>query len=94
MKNVVAVQSRVEEFHDETGFDGVLSRAFASLTDMLNWCHHLPAVNGVFLALKGVYPQEELDNLPAGFTFVSGHRLDVPQLDAERHLIIVKKQQP
>ena len=94
LKNVVAVQSRVEEFHDETGFDGVLSRAFASLTDMLNWCHHLPAVNGVFLALKGVYPQEELDNLPAGFTFVSGHRLDVPQLDAERHLIIVKKQQP
>ena len=94
LKNVVAVQSRVEEFHDETGFDGVLSRAFDSLTDMLNWCHHLPAVNGIFLALKGVYPQEELDNLPAGFTFVSGHRLDVPQLDAERHLIIVKKQQP
>ena len=94
LKNVVAVQSRVEEFHDEVGFDGVLSRAFASLTDMLSWCHHLPAANGVFLALKGVYPQEELDNLPAGFTFVSGHRLDVPQLDAERHLIIVKKQQP
>ena len=94
LKNVVAVQSRVEELHDEVGFDGVLSRAFASLTDMLSWCHHLPAANGVFLALKGVYPQEELDNLPAGFTFVSGHRLDVPQLDAERHLIIVKKQQP
>ncbi len=94
LKNVVAVQSRVEEFHDEAGFDGVLSRAFASLTDMLSWCHHLPAANGVFLALKGVYPQDELDNLPNGFEFVSGHRLAVPQLDAERHLIIVKKQQP
>ena len=64
----------------------------ASLTDMLNWCHHLPAPQGVFLALKGLYPQDELTALPAGFTLVSSHRLDVPQLDAERHLIIVKKQ--
>lgn len=92
LKNVVAVQARVEDFHDEQGFDGVLSRAFASLTDMLNWCHHLPAPQGVFLALKGLYPQDELATLPAGFTLVTSHRLDVPQLDAERHLIIVKKQ--
>lgn len=69
-----------------------MSRAFASLTDMLNWCHHLPAPQGVFLALKGLYPQDELATLPAGFTLVTSHRLDVPQLDAERHLIIVKKQ--
>ena len=92
LKNVVAVQSRVEEFHDETGFDGVLSRAFASLNDMLSWCRHLPAPQGVFLALKGLYPQDELESLLSGFELVSAHRLDVPQLDAERHLIIVKKQ--
>ena len=59
---------------------------------MLNWCRHLPAPDGMFLALKGVYPQDELDNLPIEFELVAGHRLDVPQLDAERHLIIVKKQ--
>ena len=92
LKNVVAVQTRVEEFHDETGFDGVLIRAFASLYDMLSWCRHLPAPQGVFLALKGLYPQDELESLLSGFELVSAHRLDVPQLDAERHLIIVKKQ--
>ena len=41
LQNVTAVQSRVEAFTDEQGFDGVLSRAFASLTDMLTWCAHL-----------------------------------------------------
>ena len=67
LKNVVAVQARVEDFHDEQGFDGVLSRAFASLNDMLSWCGHLPAANGCFLALKGLYPTEELEQLPTGF---------------------------
>ena len=92
LKNVVAVQSRVEEFHDEAGFDGVLSRAFASLTDMLNWCHHLPAPHGAFLALKGLYPQDELAALPKGVVMVSSHPLHVPELDGERHLIVLKKQ--
>ncbi|MFA0071264.1 16S rRNA (guanine(527)-N(7))-methyltransferase RsmG, partial [Vibrio breoganii] len=40
--NVVPVQSRVEEFQPEEKFDAVLSRAFASMTDMVEWCHHLP----------------------------------------------------
>lgn len=92
LTNVTPVQSRVEYFHDEIGFDGVLSRAFASLTDMLTWCHHLPSQQGVFLALKGVYPEDELTSMPAGFEMVSAHRLAVPQLDAERHLIMIRKQ--
>lgn len=92
LTNVTAVQSRVEDFHDEAGFDGVLSRAFASLNDMLTWCHHLPSPQGVFLALKGIYPEEELTSMPSGFTMVSAHRLAVPQLDAERHLIMIRQQ--
>ncbi|MGK9517901.1 16S rRNA (guanine(527)-N(7))-methyltransferase RsmG, partial [Salmonella enterica subsp. enterica] len=43
LTNVEPVQSRVEEFIPEPPFDGVISRAFASLQDMLSWCHHLPA---------------------------------------------------
>lgn len=59
INNVLPVQSRVEEFDPESGFDGVLSRAFASMTDMVNWCQHLPKPNaGVFLALKGVRPDD------------------------------------
>ena len=92
LKNVTPIQSRVEEFQPEQGFDGVLSRAFASLTDMLNWCHHLPAPHGAFLALKGLYPEDELAALPKGFVMVSSHPLHVPELDGERHLIVLKKQ--
>ncbi len=92
LTNVTPLQSRVEDFHDEAGFDGVLSRAFASLTDMLNWCGHLPAAEGHFLALKGIYPADELAQLPEGFSLVSAHSLAVPELDGERHLIILKKQ--
>ena len=92
LTNVTPLQSRVEDFHDEAGFDGVLSRAFASLTDMLNWCGHLPAAEGHFLALKGIYPADELAQLPEGFSLVSAHSLAVPELDGERHLIMLKKQ--
>ncbi len=92
LTNVTPVQSRVEAYQPEQGFDGVLSRAFASLADMLHWCHHLPAATGCFLALKGQYPHEELASLPAGFVLQSVHPLQVPELDGERHLVIVKKQ--
>jgi 16S rRNA (guanine527-N7)-methyltransferase len=91
LTNVTAVQSRVEDYVPAVSFDGVLSRAFASLQDMLTWCHHLPAEQGVFLALKGQYPQDELAVLPSEFTLIESHRLSVPELDAERHIIIVKK---
>ncbi len=45
LENIEPVQSRVEEFPSEPPFDGVISRAFASLNDMVSWCHHLPRVS-------------------------------------------------
>jgi 16S rRNA G527 N7-methylase RsmG len=51
----------VEEFPAEPPFDGVISRAFASLNDMVSWCHHLPAEKGRFYALKG-QRQDEIDS--------------------------------
>ncbi|AKJ40652.1 16S rRNA (guanine(527)-N(7))-methyltransferase RsmG [Pragia fontium] len=90
MTNVTAVQSRVEEFSVPDGFDGVISRAFASLQDMLTWCHHLPAKpHGKFYALKGMISQEELKQIPEGFIVQDIIRLNVPELDGERHLVIV-----
>ncbi|OIQ47213.1 MAG: 16S rRNA (guanine(527)-N(7))-methyltransferase RsmG [Gammaproteobacteria bacterium MedPE] len=91
LKNVTTVQSRVEEFHDNQGFDGVISRAFASLDDMLDWCHHLPHSQGKFYALKGVVPQEELDHLKAELSLEIIHPLVVPQLEGERHLVVIKQ---
>lgn len=92
LKNVTPVQSRVEEYQPEQKFDGVLSRAFASLNDMLSWCHHLPDDNGHFYALKGQLDPEEMQAIPAGFEILQQQELLVPELDAQRHLVMVKKQ--
>ena len=90
LDNVTPVQSRVEEFPAEPPFDGVISRAFASLTDMVSWCHHLPGEQGRFYALKGLVPQDEIEQLPAQFQVEEIVKLRVPQLDGERHLVTIK----
>ncbi|EGQ7791114.1 TPA: 16S rRNA (guanine(527)-N(7))-methyltransferase RsmG [Vibrio cholerae] len=92
INNVLPVQSRVEEFDPESGFDGVLSRAFASMTDMVNWCQHLPKPNGgVFLALKGVRPDDEISLLPEWCSVTDIKALQVPELEGERHLVILSR---
>lgn len=91
LDNVTPVQSRVEEYQPSVKLDGVLSRAFASLQDMVQWCSHLIDDSGRFVALKGQFPDEELENLPVGTKLEQDISLDVPKLDAERHLIILSK---
>ncbi|AFJ48996.1 16S rRNA (guanine(527)-N(7))-methyltransferase RsmG [Shimwellia blattae] len=90
LDNITPVQSRVEAFPAEPPFDGVISRAFASLTDMLSWCHHLTGEHGRFYALKGVEPVDELNTLDPAFTLEKVVRLQVPRLDGERHLVIIQ----
>jgi 16S rRNA (guanine527-N7)-methyltransferase len=90
--NIQPVQSRVEDFVPEVKIDGVLSRAFASLKDMLHWCEHLVDSDGVFFALKGQLPVKELDELPSGFVLQDTIKLNVPGLDGERHIIKIKRQ--
>ncbi|GGA65334.1 ribosomal RNA small subunit methyltransferase G [Neiella marina] len=88
LENIEPVQSRVESFGDEHQFDAILSRAFASINDMLSWCGHLGTQ---FLAMKGQYPTEELAELPDNFSVSVSHQLDVFQLPEERHLIVIDK---
>lgn len=90
LENIEPVQSRVEAFPSEPPFDGVISRAFASLNDMVSWCKHLPAQDGRFYALKGLVPDDEIAQLPAGYSVESIAKLQVPQLDGERHLVVIK----
>jgi len=90
LTNVEPVLSRVEEFQPDHQFDGVLSRAFASLKDMTDWCHHLPNENGLFYALKGQYHTEEVEELAANFSIQQVIKLNVPELEGERHLVLVK----
>jgi len=97
LKNVTPIHSRVELFTTEderwpeSGFDAVLSRAFASLDDMLEWCHHLPNQLGKFYALKGVIPNEEIARLPKHLMLDRIQPLIVPELDGERHLVLIKQ---
>jgi 16S rRNA (guanine527-N7)-methyltransferase len=94
IENVTPVQSRVEEYLPEDKFDAVLSRAFASMTDMVEWCHHLPKSNGgLFLALKGQLPQSEIEQLPEWCSVTDIKALTVPQLEGERHLVILSRKE-
>lgn len=91
ISNVTPIQSRVEKVKPEKLFDGVLSRAFASLNDMLHWCEHLAGEQGMFLALKGQLKDDEINQIPAQFTLVQSVPLLIPSLVGERHLVKIKK---
>jgi 16S rRNA (guanine527-N7)-methyltransferase len=91
LKNVEVVNSRAEEFQVTDGFDTVISRAFASLADFAGLAGHLGIRPGSRLvAMKGVYPHEELLQLPARFAVEKILPITVPGLTAERHLVIIK----
>ncbi|BFI97533.1 MAG: 16S rRNA (guanine(527)-N(7))-methyltransferase RsmG [Rhodanobacter sp.] len=89
LDGVRAVQSRVEDV--EGAFDCITARAFASLADMLGWGGHLLAPDGIWLAMKGKAPDEELPGVPPAFAVRGIHTLAVPGLDAERSLVVLAR---
>lgn len=91
LDNVTVANERVENHAHQGMYDHVTSRAFASLEDMINWCLPLPSSNGNFLAMKGVYPEDELAHLPDTVTVQSIQPLSVPTIDAERHMVIMTR---
>lgn len=91
LTNVTPLQSRVEAHTPDKAYDIVLSRAFASLKDMLHWCQHLVDSEGLFLALKGQFPQDEIEEVSDHYQVIKTENLTVPNLVGERHLVWVKK---
>lgn len=89
LPNVRALHARVEELPGSYG--QISSRAFAELRDFVGLTRHLLAPGGRWLAMKGVRPDEEMAALPPDVEVEAIHALAVPGLDAERHLIIMKK---
>ncbi|WP_426661829.1 16S rRNA (guanine(527)-N(7))-methyltransferase RsmG [Rhodanobacter aciditrophus] len=87
LDGVRALQSRVEDVEGQ--YDCVTARAFASLADMLAWGGHLLAPGGVWLAMKGKTPEEELAGVPPGFAVRGVHALAVPGLEAERSVVVL-----
>ena len=68
-----------------------MSRAFASMSDMVSWCNHLPSAEGKFLALKGQMDQFEIDELPDGCSVTDIKPLTVPGLEGQRHLVVLAR---
>lgn len=87
--NATAVQCRVEEFEQQ--FDVVTSRAFATLSDMVNGSQQLLKPQGEFLAMKGQHPVDEIKALPTSVSVKDIIALQVPFLNEERHLVRLTK---
>jgi 16S rRNA (guanine527-N7)-methyltransferase len=90
LKNVAVVNQRVEQYHVDVLFDTVLTRAFSSLIDMLQMTRHLCHPSGLFLAMKGRYPVNELAHIKSEFLVTLEERLIVPGMNKERHIIGVR----
>ena len=73
------------------GIDGVISRAFSSLTDFVRLAGHWVKPDGALYAMKGALPEAEIAALPVGWRLDAVHTLSVPGLEAERRLLIVRR---
>ena len=87
LDNMQVHRQRVESFHPQELYYAVLSRAFASLVYMVSCCRHLLAPGGCFFAMKGSYPDEELEAVAALCEVRAIHQLEVPGLQEQRHLV-------
>jgi len=86
-RNVEVVHARAETYRPPELYDTVTARALSSLSDFVAYAGHLCAPDGRLLAMKGRRPDEEISALPKTFRVVAVHRLKLPGLDDERHLV-------
>lgn len=91
LANVTIETARVEQLTPALGFDVIISRAFANLSDFVAWSGHLLAEGGQFVAMKGIKPLQELTNLPKDWKVTQVLPVAVPGLHAERHLVFIQK---
>jgi 16S rRNA (guanine527-N7)-methyltransferase len=80
----------VEHYAPAAKFDVVVSRAFSDLSDFVAQAAHLAAPGGKLIAMKGVYPFDEIARVPATHRVAEVIELHVPSLDAKRHLVVLE----
>ncbi|MGO4764371.1 Ribosomal RNA small subunit methyltransferase G [compost metagenome] len=96
LSNAAAHWGPVEKLEDASGYAVITSRAFAELTDFVNLSGQLLAPGGKLIAMKGIYPQAEIDRMEAAGLMATWQveavpKLTVPELDAERHLVVLSR---
>ena len=89
LTNVTVVCERAEQHRPKERFDAVIARAFADLADFVAQAQHLVADGGRLLAMKGVYPFDEIARIPPSHRVAEVVELAVPTLDAKRHLVLL-----
>lgn len=92
LTNVSVLQARCEDFHPEQCFDSILSRAFGTISLFVETTEHLLCPHGYFIAMKGKYPQEELNDVPERFIVTQVARLEMKGIDISRHIVLLTKQ--
>lgn len=90
--NANVVCERVQSWHSATGFNVIISRAYAEIGELVLQSRHLLAPGGVFMAMKGLHPYEEIERLPKEFRLHEIIELSVPGLEAARRLLSIKPQ--
>lgn len=90
LNNVQVITDRVENVK-EFQYDIIVSRAFAELGDFVRLSSHLLSNQGVWLAMKGVYPYEEIDRLPENIIVEQIQEVKVPFIDGSRHIVRMTK---
>jgi 16S rRNA (guanine527-N7)-methyltransferase len=91
LPNISVHCGRVEQYHPANGFAAITSRAFSELSDFVGLSRHLLAPNGQWLAMKGIWPHEEIGRLPQDIAVDAVHRLAVPGVEGERHLVVMSR---
>jgi len=90
LSKLEVVQERVEAWKPPVQFDAVISRAFAELNDFVQLAQQHVSPTGVMVAMKGVYPYEELERLSATeLTVKTVQSVEVPFLQAQRHAVVL-----
>jgi len=87
LQNVQVVNGRAEDYRGGEAVDMIVTRAFASLRQGLDWTGHLIGPDTVFLAMKGQFPADEVAELPPGFRVARTHELEIPGEDCTRHVL-------
>ncbi len=89
--NVRVQRARVQDYRPAAGFDTVVSRAFAPLPRLLAAASHLCGACGSMLAMTAARPDADLRALPAGWSVEQVRRLSIPALEAERHVVVLRR---
>jgi 16S rRNA (guanine527-N7)-methyltransferase len=92
LRNVCAMASRAEDFIADAPFDVVISRAFSDLPTFARAASRHVSPAGVMVAMKGTLPRDEIDALPASIAVIGTPKIVVPGLDAQRHLVIMRRE--